>query len=661
MGKDTTLFIVIIAVVLGGAAAFFLFSADEDVGPDIETGGELAESDALDRGAVRREAGPRVDPTVRKKDPATTPKTPKVTAGPPSAIPGVNAAIIGRVIDPDGEAVPNAAVALCIDVSDHPTFSLQGDIVVQALSGEDGSFEIAEVDPEDRYVLRVEHEAFASEVVPQLDLDPGNSRRLDIQLREGMKLQGTVLDIEGRPLLGAEVLVFDQQTRSMDPERNVERVALTDDTGAFQFLSLNPGHKRVTARMTGMSTKTQNSVVLLPNKPVAPLEFKLGPGEVLAGMVVDQFGPVAGAMINAQPVRQGGRNVVTNNYPPTKSLEDGSFLLEGLAPGAYTLICHARGYPARGTRLTARTGEAEVTLNLIRNPVIRGRVFDEDTGDPIPRFTIIMGREEYLVHKSFRMSQRFDNEDGSFEFICDQDSGDYYFFATAPGFAAGRSTQITVMPNNDVESVDIAVYKGVTVKGEVTDSSGSPVVGASVELVPESPAMQGQDLGFIKGLISRAMKTVSHSARTDKDGRYAIENVQEGFFVVKASHGDFSGGEMEKAVQVPRQGETTFPKLELMRGGSLRGVVYGEEGDPEPAARVQLMPKGTLGGDANYSGVTNAEGVFKIDRIKPGIYIVEVVERKGEAIDPFTRLFSRQNSQQEVIIGDGDSIDIEID
>lgn len=661
--RDNILLIVglVMAVALG--IGVFLMMGTDDGGELDLTGGSsdpaITEQDTSSSGARRAIPSPTIG--AKKKTPIPTVADRVANAG----LEGPSAAqITGIVYDPEDKPVVGALVALCQDVSDHPGFSLQGDLVAQAQTGEDGKFTIDGIEASDRYVMRVEHQDYTSHFTSKIDVEKGRSKRIVVRLSPGLSLMGEVKDKEGLPIAGATVAIYDQKHRAYDPERNIERMATSDANGQFVVENLNPGAKRAMARKDGYSTSTNNAIMLFDGKESAPLQFVLGKGDDISGICRDQVGqPVEGVLVNAQPIRTGPRSMGTANYPPVRTDVKGQFVMAGLAPGSYRLIAHMRGFPSRGAHVTARTGTNNVVLEMRRNMTISGQVQDP-SGNPVTQYTLVTHREEFLVYRSHRMSHRISDDDGRFEITCDIDTGDFYLFAMADGFSCGRSEKLTATAAQDGDSnaVNVVIYmqQGAEVHGRIVNSLGEGIAGARVRLAPESASTAGAELGFFKHLIQNSMKAVDYICKTDAEGNYTVKNVHEGLFYVEATHAEFSKTKMEDSHSIPNGGEMTMPVLAMMRGGTLKGIVYDSNGDPDPTARVQLRPKQQLAG-TGYTARTNGAGRFEVTRIQPGIYTVEVVERKGEPVNPFARLLNMKNGvQEEVMIGDGDLQELEL-
>lgn len=661
MNKDVLLLAVLVAVVLlAGGVYFFVLSDDvEDRGfvPADEDRLETEDEDV----EVARRTKARPAPVKPRPDAPAVEGEGKVTVV--EAEEGVDTGkIYGRVTDPDGLPLPEASIALCLDVSEVMTTSLQGPLLASVLTDENGQFEVDSIPVEDRYMIRVDDRTFATKFVPTIQLTKGEQRQLNISLARGYELGGSVTDTDGEPLRDVEIMVFDQRHRSKDPTLEVERSLFTDAEGKFRFQNLNPGFKRVTARKPGYASKTELTVQVLADKEPKDIVFQLGPGSRILGLVVDSETqePLADMTVSAQPVARVAGRPSSANYPAIKTDADGRFIYEGLAVGSYKLRFFGRGYGRAGRLHPARTSDEEQTFELERMPVARGRVVDEETGDPVPRFTIFMGRQPQLVVASSSLSQKFTDENGEFEYIDVGGRHPFYLFAEAKGYAGGRSDELMADEGNDLEGIEIRVYKGSVAKGRVIDTNGGAVSGATVSIVPVLSTGNSAGDGILN-MLQRSMRTARRVAKTDKDGKYEVSGIPEGKFKLVANHSSFAETANEALFDMPRTGEVAVDDVVMMKGGVLTGMVRNEDGEPEPNTRVQVAEKGQFGGNT-YTGTTDSSGNYRIDKIRPGIYTVRLLERGGAP--DLNRIFDsvlNPGSVREIVIGDGDVQKVDLD
>lgn len=170
-------------------------------------------------------------------------------------------------------------------------------------------------------------------------------------------IRGTVLDADGRPLEGAEVLVA-----------GTELVAVTDRLGVYRLANVPVGGQEVTARRPGYQA-FRRAVVVVAGQ-VGVVDFRLQavaqrldsvsvtvglPPPVLLGWVHDTFGrPLANVEILLQGVP---RTVMTR--------ADGSFRFDSLEVKQYQLTARLPGFVAAHSLVPVRAAPpTEVALRL---------------------------------------------------------------------------------------------------------------------------------------------------------------------------------------------------------------------------------------------------------------------------------------------------------
>ena len=94
---------------------------------------------------------------------------------------------------------------------------------------------------------------------------------LSAQVLKGQIL-GVITDQSGAVVPGVKISIVETQTNS-------RRTGVSNDTGNFFFVSLDPGSYRVEAEKIGFSKALRTGVELLPNS-TARVNFELTPGAV---------------------------------------------------------------------------------------------------------------------------------------------------------------------------------------------------------------------------------------------------------------------------------------------------------------------------------------------------------------------------------------------
>ncbi len=644
---------VAVALMLAVAGVTWVLTQEEEGADDqnvlVQEGrsdSEPGETKVRDTGVVRRPGGTRGDALLVDSAPVADAEVP-----PPDAMPKpFEAAAYGRVFTREGgeeKPLPDAVVAICRDVSDHRGLSLQGAVLEHTVTDARGRFYLGAIPSDARYLVRVEHPDFASRFVPKITFAARQRRRLDIEMKAGLTLRGTVTGLDGRPLAGAVVQVADQTMRVMDQMQGVEREGTTDSEGRFVIRNLTPGYKRVHAMMEGFATQSKSNVYLVRGD-ADPLKFVLGPGVGLVGRVIFDIdeSPAAGVYVTAFGLQRDGGG--PSSYPPVITDDQGRFRYEGLAKGDYRLTAAKPGALAPGGRTTARTGGEEVVIRVKRLPTLRGTVVDP-SGNPVSRFSVVAVSRDSLMFASKRLVRHFTSEDGAFEYPCEILAPKVWLFAEAPGFAGGRVGPLSTQDTETVDGLRIQLVRGAEVTGRVVDASGKPVANASVRLLGV-----GGGSNPLAGFFVASLRGLERSARTDATGVYHIENVPSGDFRLGISAGGFAAAESQRTFQVRSGDPVRLPDETLLRGATLEGVVVNEQGQPTSGVTVKLSLKGTPILASAYTTRTDGAGHYRIEHIRAGIYRVELLETSavGGAQRIFSGLGGIGAQAQEVVLGD---------
>lgn len=248
--------------------------------------------------------------------------------------------IRGRVVDADGRDVRS----LRVKVDTAPS---------RARGIKRGRF-AARVEAAGTHVVTLEAPGFATHTIE--DVEVGEAQKVDlgtIVLDEGERLDGIVVDAEGRPVSGARVAAgFQVVGRSTTIGRAVTQAgelslgeATTDGTGHFSITGLDRSHGAVVAEHEAYG---KSRAVSLPVASDGVLELVLrGPGSV-DGRVVRDGAPVSGATVEAVSGSAARARVLAGTD------SEGRFHFEALAEGPWTI----RGSESKRSTSASSTSQA---------------------------------------------------------------------------------------------------------------------------------------------------------------------------------------------------------------------------------------------------------------------------------------------------------------
>lgn len=442
---------------------------------------------------------------------------------------------------------------------------------------------------------------------------------VDVSLVSTVRVQGTVRDQDGSP--AAEVWVDLLPTT----DATLGRSAPSDEEGRWSVL-VAPG-TYVAAFQAEDGTAwyadaalDRDSARVLDVRPGTPLtlDTRVPPPTRVTGRVTATASgePVAGVCATlADPEDLSDQQGLscTDQY--------GRYGLTAAAGTWVVVVTDDTGTHAPGVSepVTVRPGNtvADVDLALAPGGRLTGRVVDRASGEPVEGVcpAAHAGTEgPYVLGQVISCT----DADGRWTLsglpaqpttvLVGRDD------VHAARWVGGLDTQASATPHAVVpgESVTVAttrLHRGATLTGRVTDTGGSPVQGAWVEL-GDAPSRSGPGEG-------------EYSAETDADGRYTIGNVPRGsrvavvYGVPGAPHAwQWSGGVGDPAQATPLSlsyGRTTTFDAVLRPGATLEVTVSGA-----PAEWVVLDALTPSGTPVGWSADVRDDGTASITGLPAG-------------------------------------------
>ncbi len=371
---------------------------------------------------------------------------------------------------------------------------------------------------------------------------------------------------------------------------------------------------------------------------------------------------------------------------------DGSFRIDNIEPGDYTLSGQRSGYlntqygskgrAGSGTVLSLRPGQQITDINLTLKPqaVITGKVVDED-GDPVAGVMVQVLGEMWQRGKLryFPRGAANTNDLGEFR-SANLPPGKYYLCAQrmnymrmnetppAPGkpdirpirtcypdaVSFDAATPLGVKAGQDLSGIDIRLHSAQTyhLRGKIAGN------------LPAEHAQQ-----VIVNLVARdeQMFFFGNQAMATKDQTFDIPGVAPGSYTLSVM---VMSGKVQGLAQQPVDvgaGDVNDVVLTVLPPSSLRGNIR-VDGTPQAGTaamdlanvRVNLTPADmTRMMMSTPSGQSSPDGTFRLENIQPGRYDVQANAPAG------TYLKSVRYGQQEILgkeldLGAGAAGDLEL-
>ncbi len=416
-----------------------------------------------------------------------------------------------------------------------------------------------------------------------------------------LRVEGLVLDPEGRPLAGAAIWV--------GPEPR-EIATCTEEDGGFAVES-DLDRIEIGARAKGLAPSDLR-VVVASDGALQQLVIRLtGPGGTLRGRVVDGKGSgVPGAVLHV-----GGG---AHHPPGPLTSEDGHALLP--APAA-VLLTDAEGryfaddLPAEWSVVFAGAPGFAFRRAAVR--LIPGGTVDSDLVLE-PGATVQGVVRDELGAFVPDVSIGFMLEDGGFLAATESDgSGAFRLFGAPSGrvrLGAERSGRAFARGTLEVTAGgearwDPVLVPALRISGRIEEADGTPAAGARLRFAADGERSASATADE-RGLFESAPRP-SMPHRIDAWRAGAPPHAMP----AASTRVEPGGGEVVVTLPPPPP------------AGSLRGTIARADGTPAMGSRVRLWPSGS----PNLIGesVADVQGAFLFESVAPGTYRVEI-HRDGD-------------------------------
>lgn len=402
-----------------------------------------------------------------------------------------------------------------------------------------------------------------------------------------VSLSGTVFDVQGQPVSGAMVELYEGR---FDPvawmRYRLAGSALTDMMGKYTIISrvgtVPMTQCLVVARKDGLAMDWNGSALDGPRQIEMP--FQLGPQGQISGVVVDEKDqPLAGVIV--RPLIQAPFGPMTKQLLGLEALDflarktdaQGRFEYTGLpAGGSMEFLLEGPGR-ARMTTLPSsaedkhapyKVGTTDVKLVLPGGAVVAGRVADEE-GKGVAG--VMIAASPATMGGPLEMVSTVSGADGRYRLEGLREL-DYGIGVIPPltGTAEWAVKTANIKPQlaAPVENFDLAASKGGTMeivirRGEVPASKVYFRLGGAGAVVPVL-------------------------AMTDEQGRYLLRAAPGPWRVLGVMLGDYKPVETPELIEV-KAGETFQSVVVLERRPQIAGEVLDERGKGVAGATVELL------------------------------------------------------------------------
>jgi len=560
--------------------------------------------------------------------------------------------ISGRVAWPDGKAAASVEVKVEFDMS-----QMVGMAAFNMLRGRDGE---AKTDDQGAFTVTGLGEGpfTVSATAPPPDAAPAEAGEktdtakakrsswwrtrldgvapatsgLELVLKKPEGIPGRVVDETGAPVTKFRIEAGREGKGPLGNLRGEQaEESFEDPEGRFLLAGLTEGTWRLYALAEGFGIP-EPVTIDVPRASDAPeLVVTIVHAASVAGVVKSPRGElVAGAKVRIGSTGPAWQEMLRGgpDQPVATSEADGTFLLEGLRAGTVGIVgtseSWAKSLPLELTLEPGKRFEGAVIV-LRDGGSISGEVFGEGGRpgaglfvqatqmkdfDNQMTFTDAEGkfRIEHLLPGSWQVVAMPSRGGGEEPASDGEGTGE----PSMEMFSKMKLAMVTVVDGEETHVVLGAPPKDpVEVHGTVTHA-GEPMSGAMLAFIAEGKdALKGMKTASVK-------KDGTYSLRLDAPGNYSV-SVQR----VLGGMGQQSTVEFSETIPETKDHRLDF----VLPTARVSGRVRGPDGEPAKNARITLQPEsdiaiGTMWGGQYHEGVTDAEGRYDIQALRPGTYVL---------------------------------------
>ena len=257
-------------------------------------------------------------------------------------------AVVGIVLDPDGEPVVGAVISC----TDRP-----GDVLLGDTSDADGNFALAS--NADGCMAIARHRELADSDVTEIGADADNK----LYMNEPASIAGFVVDAHGAPIAAYTVAIETfrpaENAGVLGKRGHSQRV--DDDGGRFVIEGLQAGSYVLTVSAPGRPPAQSETVFVDVGERSRGTRITCPLGALLSGRVTDVEGePIAGATVtlDAQTMTRA------NSVKPSLTDDEGHYELDGVPRGPFSIRVSKMGYNSRVVPAIETGGREEIERDV---------------------------------------------------------------------------------------------------------------------------------------------------------------------------------------------------------------------------------------------------------------------------------------------------------
>ncbi|MED4452355.1 carboxypeptidase regulatory-like domain-containing protein, partial [Metabacillus fastidiosus] len=479
---------------------------------------------------------------------------------------------IQGTITSNGNPIPNATVTLTNN---------SGILISQTTTNVAGSYSFENIPPSS-YTVSVLENTFQSQTRGVIT-GPGQTVTANFTLQPNPgSITGTVTNaLTSASIAGATVQLLNNQGVFLDS-------TITNSNGAYTFAGLAPAQYLVRASAPDFGTNTVSSSVTSNTVTTTNILLQPNPGTI-TGTLTDLS---TGAVVSGATIQLINSLGLIINTAVTDG--NGVYVFNNVLPGSYNLSFIANGYSnGRAGAIVNSNQTTIVNASLTRLAGSLSGTVLNNNNEPVA------GAQITVFQNNIQVASAITDANGNY-LIPNLSPGSYVVVTTADNFIT--NTVSTTITNGETTVVNFSLQPlPGTLSGQITDSNGNPIAGATVSI------QLGTGAGIAIG-----------STATNSNGTYTITGLAPGNYIVNASAFNFqtavSGASISSNI-------TTIVNLALAATpGSITGqITNAETGTPIIGANIEVRVLDSSGAVIS-TVLSDQSGKYLVNGLAPGPY-----------------------------------------
>jgi protocatechuate 3,4-dioxygenase beta subunit len=422
----------------------------------------------------------------------------------------------------------------------------------------------------------------------------------------------------------------------------------TGPDGHFEVPIEHEGDYKITAIPRSHLRSVVEKEFVGEGRPLWNVDITLKNGATISGRITDSFDNkgVPGITVYAtlEPNKQMNE---------AKTDEEGNYLVGGLTPGNYSVVAEIEGTAYRVTKILPfkRTSIANpeqevrnIDFKLDKGGIVWGYVKTPDD-KPVTADVVLCTSESVvtqalsaMVKKAPPLHDNASKEDGYYELSGVPLDEEWRIYATAEDTAPQLADAFILTAREKEVRVDITMFTGSNVYGQVVDGKGKPVPDAKIACFPS----------YTQLMSPMDKPQVARESHSDDGGYFEIKELPAGNYQVMAHKEGYKYALNGTPLYSNGYHEVKNFRvvLESIEGGQYHvfGTVTDATGSAVEGAKVTLSGIGT----ESLNGVereteSGPGGDFNFDGVEIGSYVLHT-DKEGYARKTLSKvLLDKQN------------------